>query len=101
MSYRIRVSSQAAAQIRDAADWWFENRPKAPEALDEEIERSFDLLCALPSAGEPVAHSAIEGLRRILLGRVHYHLYYSASRQTETVEILALWHTSRGTVPPL
>jgi len=37
--------------------------------------------------------------RRLLLSRIRYRLYYRA--EGEVVEILALWHTSRGTPPPI
>lgn len=84
-----------------AESWWLENRPKAPQAFTEEIARGFDLVCLLPSAGEPVPHPQLKGLRRVLLGRIHYRLYYFVERGTETVEILALWHTSRGSLPRL
>ena len=99
MSYRLQVSQRAESQIRVAADWWLENRPKAPEAFSEEIDRAFDLVRALPSVGEPVAHRYLKGVRRMLLGRIRYYLYYQAFSATETVEVLALWHTSRGKGP--
>jgi plasmid stabilization system protein ParE len=98
LSHRIRVSPKAEIQIRVAADWWLENRPKAPDAFAEEIERTFDLVRSLPSVGEPVKHPRVSGVRRVLLGRVQYYLYYRTVSD-EAVEILALWHTSRGTRP--
>ncbi|HBL30709.1 MAG TPA: type II toxin-antitoxin system RelE/ParE family toxin [Acidobacteria bacterium] len=101
MSYRIRVSPRAAVQIRTAARWWAENRPKAPLAFAEEIEKGYALTRQFPSAGEPVAHASLPGIRRVLLNRIHYHLYYSVSPASLTVEILALWHTRRGSLPRL
>jgi len=101
LSYRLRVAPQAAAQIRAGAIWWARNRSKAPAAFTEDIEKGFELARSLPSVGEPVRHSRLPGVRRLLLARVRYHLYYSVSHETETVEILALWHTSRGTTPDL
>jgi plasmid stabilization system protein ParE len=99
LSYRLRVSRRAESQIRVASDWWLENRPKAPQAFSEEIERAFDLVRALPSVGEPVAHLGLKGVRRVLLGRIRYYLYYQAFPAMEIVEVLALWHTSRGKGP--
>lgn len=95
MSYRIRVARRAQAQIRKAADWWVDNRPKAPTAFSEEIARGFELIRAMPGIGEPVAHPNLPDIRRLLLGRVQYHLYYAVSHEEEAVEVLALWHTSR------
>jgi plasmid stabilization system protein ParE len=101
VSYKIRVAPRAEAQIKKASAWWLENRSKAPTAFSEEVDRGFELARMWPSAGEPVEHSRLKGVRRILLARIRYHLYYCASPETETVEILALWHTSRGSLPPL
>jgi plasmid stabilization system protein ParE len=101
LSYRLRVSPRAAAQIRAGAQWWVKNRPKAPHAFEEEIARGFELARTLPSAGERVAHPDLERVHRIHLGRIHYYLYYHVSQDDESIDVLALWHTSRGTPPPL
>ena len=71
MTFRFRVAPGAEAQIRDAANWWIENRPKAPEAFAEDLERAFEIIW-LPATGEPVSHSRLKGLRRLLMGRVRY-----------------------------
>lgn len=101
MSRTIRIAPQAAEQIRVAQDWWLANRPKAPDAFAEEIERGFRFVSALPNAGEPVTHSRLAGLRRLLLGRIRYDLYYVTSPDQESVDVVALWHTARGTRPPI
>jgi plasmid stabilization system protein ParE len=101
VSYRVRVAPQASRQIREAARWWIENRPKAPNAFGDDLEAAFRLLNELPSVGERVIHSRLQGLRRLLVTRIRYHVYYAVDRETRTVEILALWHTGRGTPPRL
>lgn len=101
MTQRIRVSRRAASQIRQAAVWWAQNRPKAPELLADEIERGFSLATQLPGVGQPIPHPTVRGLRRLFLTRIHYHLYYAPAPEPETVEILALWHASRGAKPDL
>ena len=101
MKFRLRVASRAEKQIREAADWWLENRRKAPRAFSEDLEKAFDLITSLPRAGEPVRHPRLSGLRRLYLQRVRYHLYYSVSDDTEIVEVLAFWHPSRGRKPTL
>jgi hypothetical protein len=51
-------------------------------------------------AGEAVRHRR-GPLRRVLLSRVSYHLYYAVDAKSQIVNILALWHTSRGSKPRL
>ena len=85
--------------IERAATWWDQNRPLAPGALDEEIAEAFSLLISQPAIGAPALNAKAKGVRRIHLARVHYYLYYRIRR--EEIEVLALWHTSRGASPPV
>jgi len=78
-----------------------ENRLAAPMMLRDELEAAYGLIAELPFAGESVPHSRIAGLRRVLLGRTQYHLYYVVADDEGVIEVLALWHTSRGRRPPL
>ena len=74
---------------------------KAPEAFEDDLERGMELITALPAVGEPVLHPRLSGVRRVLLVRIRYHLYYQHEPGGSTVDVLALWHTGRGTGPPL
>lgn len=99
MSVRIRLEPRAQAEIVEAREWWFEHRSGARDAFDEDLGRAFDLIRSMPGAGQPVETSRRAGLRRVLLGRLRYHLYYVVA--AETVEVLAFWHSSRGRGPGL
>jgi plasmid stabilization system protein ParE len=96
----LLVTRSARAQIRRTADWWRENRPAVSDLLRSELERAFVFVAAHPEAGSPCLDRGFEGVRRIHLERVRCHLFYRV-RADETIEILALWHTSRGTIPDL
>lgn len=94
---KVRVTKRAQAHIDRTALWWDENRPLAPGTLDEELTEAFSLLSVEPGIGAPALNVRAEGVRRVHLARVHYYLYYRVRRGQ--VEVLALWHTSRGTGP--
>jgi plasmid stabilization system protein ParE len=81
--------------------WWATNRPHAPKVFAEDLEAAFRLAQDLPNAGEPFRNARMPGIRRILLGRVQYHLYYQVLSEDRVVKVLALWHTSRGSSPRL
>jgi plasmid stabilization system protein ParE len=98
-SYHVHIVISAARAIAEAAEWWVANRPKAPEAFAEELERAFQLLASQPSIGAQARNVKLVGVRRVHLQRIHYYLYYRVRANTETVEVLALWHTKRGTSP--
>jgi plasmid stabilization system protein ParE len=99
--FRILIVSSAARAIVEAADWWVANRPKAPGAFAEELDRALQLLSSQPLVGAEARNVKLTSVRRIHLPRVHYHLYYRMVATPPTVEVLALWHTSRGTTPDL
>ena len=99
-SGRARPDHQASrAHIDQAATWWKRNRPLAPRALEEELREAFLLLSAQPAIGAAALNAKTKGVRRVHLARIHYQLYYRV--HGDEVQILALWHTRRGTEPPL
>ncbi len=71
----------------------------APEALEDELTEAFSLLSSQPGIGVPTLSAKTKGVRRVHLARVHYYLYYRV--RGDEVQILALWHTSRGAEPQL
>ena len=95
---KVRVTKRAQAQIDRAAQWWDENRDLVPEAFDEDLAKAFLLLSVEPGVGAPVLN-APQNVRRLHLARTRYHLYYRV-RGAE-VQVLALWHTRRGSRPSL
>ncbi len=52
-----------------------------------------------PGIGARARNAALAGVRRVHLSRVHFHVYYRVSQSGEQLEILAFWHTSRGSEP--
>ena len=96
----VRIVSSAARAITEAATWWATNRPKAPDAFVTDLENALKLIALHPGMGARATNEKLEGVRRIHLARIHYHLYYRVTAEP-AVEVLALWHTSRRDDPPL
>jgi plasmid stabilization system protein ParE len=95
----VRVTKRAEGQIDRAAQWWDQNRDLAPEAFDEDLAKAFLLLSTQPGVGAPVLNTRAEGVRRLHLARIRYHVYYRI--RSGHVEVLALWHASRDGRPSL
>ena len=72
----VEVSDGAAGQIRVAEAWWRANRPKAPNAIREELERASVLIAVQPDIGASAREVALEGVRRIHLRRIRHYLYF-------------------------
>jgi plasmid stabilization system protein ParE len=97
----VEVTDLAKAQIRAAEEWWRLNRPKAPNAIREELEGACALIAIQPEIGARATNLSLTGVRRLHLTRIRYYVYYRVAPDPERVEILAFWHTSRGGTPPL
>jgi plasmid stabilization system protein ParE len=96
---RVVVSDLAERQIQIVDDWWREHRPAAPELFSEELAAIFEVLAALPFAGQGYDHPALDDMRRILLRATRYHVYYRV--RDDAVIVLAVWSAVRGTGPDL
>jgi plasmid stabilization system protein ParE len=99
MAVSVKIVRRAARQIVEASEWWQANRPEVPEALEEELRRGLALIAQQPGIGSRARSAKLGGVRRIYLSRIRYYLYYRFRRSSEVVEVLALWHASRGSGP--
>lgn len=98
----IFVSPRAREHIRAIHTWWRQHRSAAPEMFAEELGSAFRLIAANPRSGPPhVAIADVPGVRRVLLRRSQYRLYYRFDPTRDRIEVLAVWHTSRGREPKL
>lgn len=94
MPLNVKISARAAAQIHQAAEWWTENRPAAPGAIRNDIGEALVLLAQQPGIGVSCKNGRTKGIRRLLIGRIRYFIYYRVT--SETLEVLALWHMRRS-----
>lgn len=81
--------------------WWRAHRDKAPDALENDLAAAERFLASSPNAGEAATNTNLSGVRRLLLKRVRYFLYYRLSPDNIEVQVLALWHARRGPGPKL
>jgi plasmid stabilization system protein ParE len=96
---RIEITDDAQTQIAAASAWWGENRPTAPGAIVEDLDRILRLLCVQPAMGTRARRATLSGVRRVTLSRIRYYVYYRVA--DDALQVLALWHTSRGLGPSL
>jgi len=77
--------------------WWRENRPAAPFAVRDELARALALITVQPGLGAPATNVRLRGVRRLLLARVGYWLYYCEA--ADQIDVIAFWHVKRGRGP--
>ena len=99
MSVRIRITPEAEAQAESAAAWWRGNRPGAPALFGDELAGALTLLSAAPEAGPRYRRRGVPGLRRLLLPRTRYHVYYLYDAEAGVCMVAAVWGAVRGRGP--
>jgi plasmid stabilization system protein ParE len=97
----IEISPEALAQLRTIDEWWSRNRASAPELFREELAATFELLQNAPEAAPTYPFSQIPGLRRLLMQRTRYHVYFTHHEDRAFIFVHAVWHASRGRGPRL
>ena len=78
---RLRVRKTARAEIAAAFDWYLERSPAAAGRFLEAVDEALRLIEEVPER-----HPIIRGrLRRVLLRRFPYAIYYKVYQSTITV----------------
>ena len=95
----VVVVPTALEQVQRIDEWWHRERVGAPDLFLDEFGAALDRLATAPSTGMVYVGSRREGLRRILLPRTRYHVYYVD--QHDRVVVMAVWHATRGAAPRL
>jgi plasmid stabilization system protein ParE len=71
---------------------------QAPTAFDDDLARLVENLEEhADTLGLPARDGS--GLRRVFLERIRYYVYFRIGAEAGAVDILALWHASRGRQP--
>jgi len=97
----VEFTDLAAQHVREAERWWRMNRPAAPNAIREELQWLLPLIALQPRMGSHATNVKLQGVRRIHIPRIRYHLYFHVTGSPEFVEVVAFWHSSRGSGPPI
>ena len=90
---------RAAREVEEIDEWWRINRTAAPNLFTLELEQSLRIVQAAPALGAPARSVRLPGVRRVLMRRTRYYIYYRLAG--DRLDVLAVWHTSRGAGPDL
>ncbi len=101
MTRRVVLVDEAEQQLKSIDHWWVAHRQASPDLFLDELDQAIDLLSDLPDIGSPFKRTDRPGIRRLLLRRSKYWIYYFHDRRRSIVFILALWSTFRGSNPSL
>ena len=94
----VELTPRALAHLRQASQSWYQNRPAAPFAVEDDFEAGANLLARNPEIGSRSASVRYPELRKLFLERIGYLIYYLRPGK---VVVLAVWHASRQAPPAL
>ena len=98
---KIEFSPDALEQVRTIGNWWNANRTAAPDLFHDELAATLEMLRPVPNSASPYKHRRIQGLRRTLMQRTRYHLYFTYHEDRTLIFVHAIWHAVRGRGPRL
>ena len=99
MALTLHISRRAAGELERVVQWWAVNRPSAPGAVRQDLKAALDLLLLQPDIGPMVEQASSPGVRRFYLERIRYWVYYCVRHGR--LEVVSVWHASRGAGPAL
>ena len=95
---KVELSAEADAQVDKIEAWWRRNRLGAPDLFAAELDSALLELGETPTLGVEYQARTVT-MRRLLLRRTHYHLYFT--QEVDRVYVVAIWSAFRGRGPKL
>jgi len=86
------ITNRCLQMLDTAIEYYKENAPEQAEILKQHFFKSVRLLEVMPGIG--TKHK--DGMKKIQLGKFRRYNIYYREKENE-IEILGIWHTSRGT----
>ena len=89
---KLRFTTRAFRDLTAISDYIREQNPSAADRVGSAIESALTGLTEMPEMGR---RQAAEGVRKLLVPRYPYLVYYRADRRTDEVVILSVRHQAQ------
>jgi len=89
---RLRFTLRATRDLAEIADYIHERNPHAAVRVRAAILDSLQTLVLFPEAGR---RQTVEGVRKLIVRRYSYLVYYSIDRSADEILILTIRHSAR------
>lgn len=97
---RLKVTKRAQREAKRLAQWWLDNREKAPELFEQELTSAYELILQEPGLGQTYLISRGRRVQRVLMPGTKNHVYYYR-QSAELVCVVSIWGAVRGRGPSL
>lgn len=95
---KLKILKEARDQYRSQNAWWREHRD-TKTLFAQEFLAAIRSLHTTPEAGPLYAWRRGRSIRRWLMPKTGYHVYYRFDREQEVLVIYAVWGARRGQGP--
>jgi plasmid stabilization system protein ParE len=97
---KLKILEEARAQYREQSAWWREHRD-AKALFAQEFLAAIRHLRTAPETGTLYAKRRGRAIRRWLMPKTGYHVYYRLDRENDLLVIYSVWGARRGRDPTL
>ena len=97
--FAIDIAPAAFEALGTIDAWWAAERPSAPQLFVREFSASLQRLARSPFIGVRYSSQKFANVRRLLMPRTRYHVYYAVDEIHRVVNVIAVWHAARGKGP--
>jgi len=88
---KAKPTKKCRDMVKQEATYIKKNSSTQAKIFVKEFRETVDLIETLPGMGS----KAKFGMKKMLLGKFRYNVYYRENENS--IDILGIWHTSRGT----
>jgi plasmid stabilization system protein ParE len=99
--YTVELSPEALVHIDAIREWRLANRQGSPALFLRELRAALRQAQRSPHTGKLYEAAGVRPIRRILLPKTSYHIYYWPDEATLVVRVYAVWYGGRGEGPKL
>ena len=98
---KIRITKRAEKDAARIDARWREKKDKSPELFAQEFRAAVERLRIVRNAGTPFPTESRPTLRRVLMERSQYHVYFVVYEQLQEIRIMVIWGARRRRPPKL
>lgn len=101
MKALVELSKRARREAFEVRAWWRQNRTAAPHLFEDELADALVMLQEHPEAGTAFPRPSFPKLRKYVLQRTRYHVYFEYDADKGEIYVHSVWSSVRGTFPPV
>lgn len=97
----IRFARRTLHELDRLEAWCKDHQPARWPLFTAELDQVIQLLRESPELGHSYVGARAQGVRRILLEKAQYYVYYRYLRAKARIDVLSIWSTRRSRPPSL